>query len=359
MRIAFVDTIGSRAGMDYYNEMFATALSKNNIKVKIFSTGTGNFSVKKFSDSNSRFVRYVVNAWRFWKLSKEDLSQFDYILLHLFHPSKPFLTGVQNLNRHGSKIILIVHDAESLIYKTDLTFLKKCLNLSSLIFVHNNFTKTEVEKHTEKKIFIIPHGNYISLVSNTDITNSCKLLGLNPANFYILFFGMIKKNKGFSVLMESMKFVNPEVNFIIAGKPRDLSSAEINNMIEESGHKERINYSGEYISNEKRDLLFIACDAVTLPYIKAFQSGVLIMAMSYGKPVIASDIPPFKEMIEDDVSGYLFESSNANSLAEKINYVFENRNLIRETGNRAKAIATLNNSWEKVAWQFNDAISQV
>ena len=46
------------------------------------------------------------------------------------------------------------------------------------------------------------------------------------------------------------------------------------------------------------------------------------MAMSHGLPVIASDLPANKEIIEDGVNGLLFESENFDALAKAIEEFF-------------------------------------
>ena len=61
-----------------------------------------------------------------------------------------------------------------------------------------------------------------------------------------------------------------------------------------------------------------AADIVVLPYRKIYQSGVLLMAMSYQKPVIVSDLEGMIEIIQDNKNGYVFETGNCKSLSKKI-----------------------------------------
>ncbi|MFM9142969.1 MAG: glycosyltransferase, partial [Bacteroidota bacterium] len=76
-------------------------------------------------------------------------------------------------------------------------------------------------------------------------------------------------------------------------------------------------------------------------------SGVLIMGLSYGQTVLASDLPANREIIQNGVNGWLFEAGNPDDLA---------LNILR-LKNRAKKptfesiIQTLKNqhSWENMA----------
>ena len=61
-----------------------------------------------------------------------------------------------------------------------------------------------------------------------------------------------------------------------------------------------------------------------MPYLSASQSGIIPLAYSYQKPVVASDIKGIKEMILEGKTGYLFEKNNAKILSEKIENFFNN-----------------------------------
>lgn len=56
----------------------------------------------------------------------------------------------------------------------------------------------------------------------------------------------------------------------------------------------------------------------------------LLEGLAAGLPVIASNISGSNEMIKDGHNGLLFESENHNDLADKIEYMYNNRNKIRE-----------------------------
>jgi glycosyltransferase involved in cell wall biosynthesis len=67
---------------------------------------------------------------------------------------------------------------------------------------------------------------------------------------------------------------------------------------------------------------------------------VVAEAMSYGLAVIASRIGGLPEIVEDGVTGFLFEPGNAQELAEKMKLLWENPELCRKMGKagREKAI---------------------
>ncbi len=60
--------------------------------------------------------------------------------------------------------------------------------------------------------------------------------------------------------------------------------------------------------------LFNNAKAVVYPYLSATQSGVLTLAFYFGTPLLASDVPFFKELIDNGVNGMLFLNGDVDSL---------------------------------------------
>src|SRR5690606_11227486 len=61
---------------------------------------------------------------------------------------------------------------------------------------------------------------------------------------------------------------------------------------------------------------FSIADVLVTPYHEASQSGPVQIAQALGKPVIASDLPAFRECMEQGVSGRLFKTGDSEALAE-------------------------------------------
>ena len=56
-------------------------------------------------------------------------------------------------------------------------------------------------------------------------------------------------------------------------------------------------------------------DVIVLPYRTISQSGALMLALSFNKPIIASDLPSFKETLNGFSDDLFFETDNSDSLA--------------------------------------------
>jgi glycosyltransferase involved in cell wall biosynthesis len=113
-----------------------------------------------------------------------------------------------------------------------------------------------------------------------------------------------------------------------------------------------------FIEDEERDVLFRAADLLILPYKQIFQSGVMLMAMSAGIPIIASDLEPMKELITQDKTGFLFESENESSLASMISAVINDSVLLDEVRNNAWTATEEKNSWGTIASAYISLVNE-
>lgn len=63
--------------------------------------------------------------------------------------------------------------------------------------------------------------------------------------------------------------------------------------------------------------------------------NVVLEAMSYSKPVVATDLGSLREIVRDNHNGILFERKNAVELRSKIDKLFKDNNLVKKLGKNA------------------------
>jgi glycosyltransferase involved in cell wall biosynthesis len=100
-----------------------------------------------------------------------------------------------------------------------------------------------------------------------------------------------------------------------------------------------------YVPDDVASAYFAAADIVVLPYRHIYQSGVLLMAMSYARPVVVSDLPGMTEIVTDGENGYVFNSGSKDDLARALTHA-----LIDEGGRSRIAAAALQYIREKHDW---------
>jgi beta-1,4-mannosyltransferase len=214
-----------------------------------------------------------------------------------------------------------------------------CTNLvikhASKIIVHcnkaNELLAEEYSNFILEKSITIPHGNYIDVYSNDlNPKEARKILKLNDQDFIFLFIGSIRKNKGAIDLIKAFKTIRREnVKLLIAGMP---SSESIRIELEEaSKNEDNIISNFEFIPENDMQLYYNAANVLVLPYHQILTSGVALLGMSFGKPIIATRVGCLPEIIDDD--NLLFTPSSVSELAKCLLYSLENR---AETNHVAK-----------------------
>jgi len=346
INIAMIDPVGIKAGMDHYDMLLLSGIQHENYCIELFSNFTSekknvkvkqvffNTGVSKVSAITSNFVGFF-KALRICKSNKTE-----WIMLHVFRAGLFDLFTFGLTRMMGFKICAIVHDIESLDTLT-LPAIRKIVigKLPHLRIVHNEFCKSELIKSMdvpiEKSTKVIPHVHFKHLfTAYQEVPGMLEQLKDNPhlpgkihpqlskciqdKTPIFLFFGQIKKAKGLEILLEALSQSTTNFKLIIAGKVRDDQWSRYQDIITVLNLKDRVFPVIRHISDEERDYLFSISKAIILPYTRIYQSGVLLMAMSFPKLVLASDLAPNAELISHNKNGLLFQAGNPTELAKKI-----------------------------------------
>jgi glycosyltransferase involved in cell wall biosynthesis len=252
------------------------------------------------------------------------------------------------LNRiRNKKIIVDIHDViQHYGYKLSLWskfIINKWLCLANGIIVHN-FTNVgymeNVLKLAKEKIHILPFG----LIQLTDKQINYAIPSDKPI---LLFFGRICQYKGIEYLIDAISIVKKDIfnlKVIIAGKGKyDFGASKIIN----DETYEIMNY---YIPNEQLARLINRSTVIVCPYIEATQSGVIMTAFAFNKPVVATNVGGIPEVVEDGVTGRLVPPKNPQKLAKAIIDLLNNpekRKTISENIN--KKFNNKEFKWEHIA----------
>lgn len=203
------------------------------------------------------------------------------------------------------------------IYKNNID-----LFLAPCEFMKNKFIEYGFD---ENKIKVLPYT--LDLEKYQD-------LSLPPnSEKYILYLGRLSVEKGIGVLIEAMKKVKGNIKLKIMGDGSMLKSLKLKVKneklpnIEFTGFKE-----GDELKRITAGSLF-----VVLPVIRYENSPLVIYeSMALGKPVIGSRMGGIPELIQDGMTGLLFEAGNADELAGKINFLLNDEEKIKQMSERAK-----------------------
>jgi D-inositol-3-phosphate glycosyltransferase len=326
--VSVVDYIGIKGGHHYYSLCLLDALEAKGIKTLYFSNlEDSEFSraqcVKVFSKDIKRnftgLMELFLATLKSIRISEKNGVKTQ--IYHVFEASIINCFALFMLKMARFKTIVIVHDVNSFdIEEKSLLKNIQYNRLSDELVVHNQYCYDLMKggmPSLKTKMHIIAHGGHFQVIKPLAKMEARQQLQLDPSKTYFLFFGQIRKSKGLDILLEAFPKLD-NVELIIAGKPWRDDFSEYQSIIDRRGISSYVKSIIRYIEDDEKDLFYSAADFVVLPYKEIYQSGVLLMSMSYGRAVIASDLKPNKEVIVDGKNGLLFEEGNVESLAEVI-----------------------------------------
>jgi len=357
IKIALIEPIGGKGGMDFYDYGLAIGLAKNNCKVFYFTCNqTNEINAKNvntfFSFGNvwtqTRFLKYIFfisgyfKSFIYCKKNGIKIVHFQFFDLKLQN-----LIVLYMMRFFRLKSIVTLHDIDSLIGKESSFLQKKAFTLSHKIIVHNQFSFNEIVKKgiSKDKVTIIPHGNYLPFVKRVKPNDSSEM-------FNLLFFGQIKEVKGLDILIKAFAKAhkkNQNIRLIIAGKPWGVSAEYYLKIIADLKIETAVITNFNYIPNDDVHSYFQKCDLVVLPYKKIYQSGVLLLSMSYGRACLCSDLDAFNEIVLNNETGYIFENNNIDSLSKKILEIYQKRFEISRIEDNAQELLKTKFNWDTIS----------
>lgn len=158
---------------------------------------------------------------------------------------------------------------------------------------------------------------------DTEVFKPNKAMKLNHGTLKFLFVARLVKDKGLLEYVEAAKMMlkdgsssNKKIEFYILGafypgNPTAITELEMK-MWEDAGI---ITYLGV---SDNVTAVIEEYDCIVLPSYREGLSRVLLEAASMAKPIITTNVPGCKEVVEDGVNGYLCDVRNVDSLAQQM-----------------------------------------
>ncbi|MDO8727134.1 MAG: glycosyltransferase family 4 protein [Candidatus Methanoperedens sp.] len=344
MKILII-TLDTYGGMNHYVSQLTNAISKredvvviapvgierkNFLKyVKIIELELGTV-IKKFFINTFLLTRPIKFLNTIYKEDPDIIHCNDCPLwLSLFLPfliKYPIVTTIHDVNPHIGR------------RKFDQIIGKNIhLRFSDCLIVHGKKAKEEL--NTNKKCYIIPHGDYSFFLND-------RKDDIDEEENSILFFGRIEKYKGLEYLIEAVSHISndfPEIKLIIAGSGH-LRGYK-NNILNDKNFE----VHNRYIPDEEVPSFFQRAKIVVLPYIEGTQTGIIPIAYAFKKPVIVTDVGSIPEIVENGKTGFIVPSKDANALAEAIIKLLRDDKLRKQMGENAHRKMKEELSWDKIA----------
>lgn len=161
------------------------------------------------------------------------------------------------------------------------------------------------------------------------------LLGLPAGVPVVVSVGRQDYPKGQDDLLEAVARLTgdyPDLILLVAGRSGSLTAA-LEHRAATSELAGRIRFLGH--RDDVPDLL-AAADVFAFPSRFEGYPGAVLEAMALGLPVVASDIPPVREIVQPEVTGLLVPPRNPQALAEALHRLLQDRTGAARLGERGR-----------------------
>ncbi|MEO0096677.1 MAG: glycosyltransferase family 4 protein [candidate division WOR-3 bacterium] len=354
----------------------AQELRKRNHTVKILTTNFSNNHIFKIDNglynkeedekyiyrvgramifrANKSFASFPI-GWRMGMKIKEILEENNFDILHIHGCLAPLLP-LYVLKFSKTKNIITLHSyfKNSLGYIFFRPLLYPFFKKIHGIIAVSNAAKKATEKYFPGEYWIIPNGVNINFF-NPDIKPLEEYLNHYPR---LLFVGRFEPRKGLKYLLQALPIIKKEFpNFLllVVGKGvlgysyQEYLSPEV---------KKNVVFCGA-VPLEKLPKFYATCDIFVAPSIGAESFGIVLLeAMACGKPIVASNIPGYREILENGKEGFLVKPCDYQEIAEKVIELAKDNQKAKEMGRFGREKA-LNYSWEKISDRVENFYYQV
>ncbi|MGK7921574.1 MAG: glycosyltransferase family 4 protein, partial [Trichodesmium sp.] len=281
-----------------YHFLLSQTLVAQGISIDNWPHWQGKLPIFKAAIARKKHFDLVHVHWMYFNIRGEN----KYIY---FFSCLKFLFDVLITRLAGLKFVWTVHNSlghDSKFPGLELWTRQMFVKLVDRIICLNKTTVetiTKEYKFNPAKAIVIPHGHYRDVYQKAvDLAAARKELNLPETGKIYLNLGVLKPYKGIENLLQVWQD-NQDIfagdTLLIVGKPSDENYAK--KLQELATGMEGVIIYPQFIENDKIHLYFSAANVVVLPFKKILNSGSLILAMSFGKPVIAPRLGGLLEVV--------------------------------------------------------------
>lgn len=273
-------------------------------------------------------------------LKKLDQQHPDIVHLQWSRLPKFDLHFIRQIKKLGIPVVHTIHNVKSsFASEKSIVQLGDVYAQADKLLLHAEANRRDflaLYPHLAKeKTAILPHVNIHAEYPQTSVNKSDlrQVFKLPTDSFVILFFGIIRQYKGLGLLLEAFQKAhqaNPNIRLLIAGKAerhQDLLD------VERSRQTDGVLVDERFIPSEDIWKYFFVADVAVLPYRAITQSGALIQALSFAKPVIVTDVGAFPESV--DSNGWIVPRDDAVALEGAIVEAYQSRHELEDKSQRS------------------------
>jgi glycosyltransferase involved in cell wall biosynthesis len=196
------------------------------------------------------------------------------------------------------RTVVVLHDLSPLtsVGRLERWCLSLNLLLAGVVVVHGAHERARLPGWPRRRrIATIPHFMEARMLPARD--EARRAFGLEPSELVLGILGWVYAQKNHAVALEALALLEPSARLWMIGAMAPDSepyAEELMRLADRLGVRGRVELTG-YLSEEDLNARLAAVDVAICPHHDAAASGSLATLLAAGKPVVATDLPAFRE----------------------------------------------------------------
>lgn len=281
-----------------------------------------------------------------------------YDVIHVHWPMPHAAFGWAAKRACNARLVTTFYGAELRWVKNSLPFMKWFLRwaikISDRVVAISTFTANEVRSIADIQVEVIP---YTVGFSNISKIKDQKLKTDRPE---ILTVGRMVERKGVRYLIEAMQHL-PQARLEVVGGGPLLPKLQL--LAKQLGLNDRVHFAGkvseaELIEHYRRATVYVQPGIIDSRGDTEMLGVVLLEAMHYGVPVVASNVGGMPDVVADGQTGLLVPQKDHWALAKAIKRILEDEKFRQRLVLGADEHLKTNFSWDIIVSRWMDVYKQ-
>ena len=289
-------------------------------------------------------LRFTIDAWAASALRRASPAT---ALCMVLHETRPLAEG----RKAGS-----LYREESFGDRVLQRALRRAMSSVDVMFVLGEKARAEALEQWSPRcpVRVIPHGDEGVFLAGEPVP---AVADTDPV---VLFFGIWTRHKGLPVLFEAFATVRrsiPAARLVVAGAVQgDVDFEEMRVLAEQVPG---IELRPGYVDMPDVPELFGSARVVVAPYLRGNQSGVVHLAQTFGRPVVASDVGDIAAAVPHRQAGLIVPAGDADALAAALLELLADARLAAELGRGGQERVSTQGSWSEIAKVVSESVTDV
>ncbi len=233
--------------------------------------------------------------------------------------------------------------------------------LTARTIVHTKADLARVPSAADGRVVVIPHGEYGALAragGPADREAARMELGIESGVPTTLLFGQLRLDKGLGDLLAALPRV-PRLHLLVGGREEGALAAAATQLANPA-LAGRVTVREGYLDMREAAQLFAATDTVSLPYAVASQSGVLLLAYGFRRPVVVYPVGGLVEAVLDGETGWICSRPDIDALVSALNAAADaGWSECRRRGQAGARLAEERFAWPEIARRTGEVYHDV